>query len=1678
MNLRTRNFCGVVLLAMLCSASQLYALKAEKRPGDQQVNARHKAGAVKRVEITPEQAMLVDAAGKAGIGFRWNERLGVPARVRGPGLGKVQAFSKGKGLKSTGGVSLEKDAVAVMDNLSGMFRIKDAQKEVAVRRSEKDLLGFHHVRMKQMYEGLRVVGGEITVHFDRANDAYEVNGRFVPDISIATKPEISGDEALARTKKDMADRGLPEGKSAALPELVVLAVDDDPVLVYELTMGYEDAVFGVGRWRYWIGASDGTVLRVFNDVKTVSAPTSSGSNSTLTGSILTGEGGGATNLSGWYETGNTSYYLYDKTLLWYVFNAHSSGYTDANTYAYRKSTSAWSTTDRTEMSAARNFRLTQKYFKDVHGRNSFNNAGAYARANVHYQSNWVNAQWNGSSFDFGDGDSVEANSLAVLDICAHEFAHAVTEYSANLDYYAEPGALNESYSDIFGACVEFYGEVDDTASYPSVSAGKADWLCGEDAWLSSKALRDLRSPSNSSTVGAGNEQPARYKGTYWYYGTSDNAGVHQNSGVQNFVFYLLCAGGSGINDGTISYNVTGIGITNAEKIAYRALTLYCDQFTDYAGSREAWVSAAADLNPAWVTSVEDAWSAVGVGSSGSSAVATPSFNPAGGVYASSLSVTVSVATAGANIYYTLDGSEPSESSTPYSSPISVSSSGTIKAKAFKTGVTPSVTAIASYSFLGTRIYSFPMSSSPGWTTSGQWAYGVPSGGGGEHGSPDPASGYTGSSVYGYNLAGDYANSIGSSYWLTTSVLNLSTHSNVKLVYRRWLGVERPAYDHAYVDVSNNGTTWTRIWENSAEIADSSWTQVVHDISAVADMQSAVYVRWGMGPTDGSFRYCGWNLDDVEIWGESGVGVAPNAPTGLAAVVTISNVALSWQDRSSNEQGFSVERKMGAGSWGEITTVGANSSVYNDATVAASSNYTYRVRSYNSFGYSAYSEELAVTIPGSSGDVWDPGDDTGAGATVLPVPTSVVQAHGPHVLDSVDYYDWFAVDLTGGKTYNFNSVGGSGDSYAELFSDSSGTTRVAADDDSGGNLQFSLSYDAGITGTYYLRVRNYSIGSSVSYSLKYQETPAAGGSITLTNAVDSSGLVLTTGGNAVWYGQSVVTHDGVDAAQSGAIGDRQSAWLQTTVTGPGTLSYNWNVSSEENWDYLLFYYDGVTQSGITGEPGWQSESWAIPAGVHTLRWSYTKDRSYFSGSDCGWLDEVVWTPDVPPSVSITSPAEGDVFSAAANIPLSMNATDSDGAVSQVVLYDNSRQIGRLVAAPYNMTFSNVVAGVHRLTAVAMDDLGVMSTSTPVTVYVGIPDFSIENIRLNPTNPAVGTTFAAYVTVTNSGLNGGSAGYLYAYTNKPSEVALKASPNGSYNVGYLASGQGRTVAISGLKAGTAAAKTFRAFIDATGQTLEVSETNNQAVLVYAVVTKPDLKVTGVSLFPSTPARGGVFSAKVTVKNAGSGVASNVYVSVWADRSAIATNSLDTNKDGSAALGANIGTIGTNTSVVYTFTGLDAWTGKVARVCRVLADSDLSIDEILETNNQLALGYTPASRPDFMIMDITLSTTNPVVGSNFVANVTVKNIGYVSGEAGYLDVWTDKGTNVVPNSNLKGEKYQSVGTLNTNVTKTLTFTQLPAGTNAVSKVFRAVVDSRAAKTEVCETNNQNTVDYTVKP
>ena len=110
-------------------------------------------------------------------------------------------------------------------------------------------------------------------------------------------------------------------------------------------------------------------------------------------------------------------------------------------------------------------------------------------------------------------------------------------------------------------------------------------------------------------------------------------------------------------------------------------------------------------------------------------------------------------------------------------------------------------------------------------------------------------------------------------------MDCSQLEGVTLKFKRWLNVEEAAYDHASLSVSNNGVTFNTIWNNIFEVTDTNWIPVEYDISSMADGQSHVYIRWTMGATDGSYRYSGWNIDDMEIWGLKGDVTAVGIPDG-------------------------------------------------------------------------------------------------------------------------------------------------------------------------------------------------------------------------------------------------------------------------------------------------------------------------------------------------------------------------------------------------------------------------------------------------------------------------------------------------------------------------------------------------------------------------------------------------------------------------------------------------------------------------------------------------------------------------------------------------------------------------------------------------------------------------------
>jgi len=252
--------------------------------------------------------------------------------------------------------------------------------------------------------------------------------------------------------------------------------------------------------------------------------------------------------------------------------------------------------------------------------------------------------------------------------------------------------------------------------------------------------------------------------------------------------------------------------------------------------------------------------------------------------------------------------------------------------------------------------------------------------------------------------------------------------------------------------------------------------------------------------------------------------------------------------------------------------------------------------------------------------------------------------------------WYNLPTVSAGSYNFTSVieciynifpQGSGEIISGRVLDAAGKplsgARITATQTGGG----SYSANSNSQGIYALAkipaASTYTITATKSDYIFFPQTVSTGTSldgntaignlwgidfvqdspgITLNKALDNNYLAFTTGGSASWSGQTAVSFYGGSSAQSGALGGSQSAWLQTTVVGPGTLSFNWKVSSEVDYDFLEVFVDNVLQPGsISGEVDWQQKNISIPAGSHIIKWIYSKDAFAGTGSDCGWVDKV-------------------------------------------------------------------------------------------------------------------------------------------------------------------------------------------------------------------------------------------------------------------------------------------------------------------------------------------------------------------------------------------------------------------------------------------------------------------------
>jgi Zn-dependent metalloprotease len=469
-------------------------------------------------------------------------------------------------------------------------RVGDVRRDFALVSAEQDDLGLTHVRLSQSRNGVRIFGAQVITHLD-AKTMRSVSGQNYEEMNVETTAEISSAKALEAAQAVLKYKGefveQPNAELVILPnELFKDEEDKGGTLVYHVELKIEDGTDATAHHQYFISAKDGSVVWHFDAL-----PHGSGF-SLYSGNVnITTESSFAFPFFQYRMRDNSRGGMETRDM-----NSSTSG---SGTLFQKNLIDIWGNgTTANDESAAVDVHFgmekTWDYFKFVHGRLGIDGAGYKMVGRVHYGSNYNNAFWNGTNITFGDGNGTSFSPLVSLDVVAHEITHGLTSKTAGLIYSKESGALNESFSDIFGTMVEYYSGIN------------PDYLIGEDCYTPGTSGDALRSMANPPLYGDPDHYSNRYKGS------ADNGGVHTNSGIPNNAFYLLANGGT---NGTSGLAVTAIGRFKARAIFYRALAHYLSPNDRFIDARRWTLQAAADLYGAGSTeynSVAQAWRAVGL----------------------------------------------------------------------------------------------------------------------------------------------------------------------------------------------------------------------------------------------------------------------------------------------------------------------------------------------------------------------------------------------------------------------------------------------------------------------------------------------------------------------------------------------------------------------------------------------------------------------------------------------------------------------------------------------------------------------------------------------------------------------------------------------------------------------------------------------------------------------------------------------------------------------------------------------------------------------------------------------------------------------------------------------------------------------------------------------------------
>jgi bacillolysin len=521
--------------------------------------------------------------------------------------GGVQAQERRRiGLAAVGGADL-RAWDAQVDRM-----VRSGQLEIRLEREDTLVPGRKHVRFTQLVNGVPVYGADVARQIDGTGLTVSLFGTVYEGIDISTDPGIDADRASAMVA---ADSGVVLG-AGRLPRLMVLPRAGGTYrLVYTARVATPDDIT-----LYFIDAHTGALVERRSDAHRQSASVGLGVgvlgerkkiSASSQGSTFVGSDRMRPPVIETYDMrGNLTRTI---NFLNGALNLNASDFAS-------DSDNQW--TDGANVDAHVYAGYTYDYFFKRFGRRGLDNANIRIRSLTHpvsrqdafTASSSVLGSYYVNAFYAGDGIMVYGEGLppgtsfggqqwnflaGSLDVVAHELTHGVTDYSSNLIYRNESGALNEAFSDIIATSVEFFFQP------PGSGDLRADYLLGEDVVKPG----GLRSMENPQAYGDPDHYSRRFLGM------ADNGGVHINSGIANHAFYLAVEGGTNRTSGLAVQGLGSAGREQVEKVFYRAFTQMLPSNANFALARAATIQAARDLYGSGSSAeraVTQAWTAVGV----------------------------------------------------------------------------------------------------------------------------------------------------------------------------------------------------------------------------------------------------------------------------------------------------------------------------------------------------------------------------------------------------------------------------------------------------------------------------------------------------------------------------------------------------------------------------------------------------------------------------------------------------------------------------------------------------------------------------------------------------------------------------------------------------------------------------------------------------------------------------------------------------------------------------------------------------------------------------------------------------------------------------------------------------------------------------------------------------------